>query len=438
MGGNFTGGDLNIGVVGTGVLTIGKGSTLSVFDNLTVGKHGRVINLGVSDPQTITVQSGAPYDIGVQSFANIDVLNDGTLNANVSGSLLTPLLTHGSTGNGTGLVFINSGVDLVLNTNTVDAGQTVSFADATGTLELGQAVVAGLPGHAPTIAPNAPNVLAGFAAPIQNYQSGDAIVLRGLSYGSATASGDVVTVWSGAAGTGTALGSLTFLDKKGNDTGVTVVAEALAASVQLTAAAVACFAEGTRIGTPDGAVRVETLRVGDLVLTADGAAEPMVWVGSRAVDCARHPSAGDGVAGAGSRGRVRRNVPVRDLYLSPDHAVFVNGVLVPVKLLVNGTSITQVKRKTVTYYHVELPEHDVILAEGLTLESYLDTGDRADFAGQPTVRPHANFSAGLREGKACAPLIVTGPILAAVRGRLRQRAAAGAKPGGPRTRAKAA
>ena len=56
------------------------------------------------------------------------------------------------------------------------------------------------------------------------------------------------------------------------------------------------------------------------------------------------------------------HVPTCDLFLSPDHAVFVNGALVPVKLLINGTSIAQVKRSSVTYCHVELPRHDVIFA----------------------------------------------------------------------------
>ena len=69
----------------------------------------------------------------------------------------------------------------------------------------------------------------------------------------------------------------------------------------------------------------------------------------------------------------------RELFLSPDHAVLVNGVLIPVKLLTNDGSITQVERSRITYYHVELPEHAVILADGLPVESYLETGDRANF-----------------------------------------------------------
>jgi hypothetical protein len=91
------------------------------------------------------------------------------------------------------------------------------------------------------------------------------------------------------------------------------------------------------------------------------------------------------------------NVPIRDLYLSPDHAVYVDGVLVPVRLLMNGTTIVQAKRKRVVYYHVELAEHDVVLAEGLTVESYLDVGDRGDFSGAGTIRLHPEFAAGTRE-----------------------------------------
>jgi collagen type I/II/III/V/XI/XXIV/XXVII alpha len=48
------------------------------------------------------------------------------------------------------------------------------------------------------------------------------------------------------------------------------------------------------------------------------------------------------------------NVPVRDLYLSPDHAVFVNGVLVSVNLRINGISIARMRRDRIPDYHVEL------------------------------------------------------------------------------------
>ena len=92
------------------------------------------------------------------------------------------------------------------------------------------------------------------------------------------------------------------------------------------------------------------------------------------------------------------------------------------KLLINGTSIVQVKRGTVTYHHVELPEHAVILAEGLAVESYLDVGDRANFSGGAVVRLFLDFSARLVpdpalvwETRGAAPLVMKGPLLEAMR-----------------------
>jgi hypothetical protein len=101
----------------------------------------------------------------------------------------------------------------------------------------------------------------------------------------------------------------------------------------------------------------------------------------------------------------------------------VNEVLVPVKLLINRTSITQVERDHVVYHHVELPEHAVILAEGLAVESYLDTGDRANFTGGAVTTLHPDFTARTWEMASAAPLIVTGAKLAAVRRWVNARAA---------------
>ena len=77
-------------------------------------------------------------------------------------------------------------------------------------------------------------------------------------------------------------------------------------------------------------------------------------------------------------------MPHRDCLLSPDHAVFIDNALIPIRHLVNGRSIVQERVDEVTYYHVELPPHDVVVAEGLPCESYLDTGNRAAFADAGT------------------------------------------------------
>jgi autotransporter passenger strand-loop-strand repeat protein len=180
-----------------------------------------------------------------------------------------------------------------------------------------------------------------------------------------------------------------------------------------------CFVTGTRIATDRGEVVVEALEVGDRMVLDDGRTAPIVWLGRRQVACARHPNP-EQVWPV----RVRKNAfgpgtPHRDLFLSPDHAVFVDRVLIPVRYLINNSSITQVKTPKVTYHHVELAAHDVLIAEGLPAESYLDTGDRFNFDnGGGAVTLHPDFSSHVREGLGCAPLIITGPEIDIVRQRL--------------------
>jgi hypothetical protein len=69
----------------------------------------------------------------------------------------------------------------------------------------------------------------------------------------------------------------------------------------------------------------------------------------------------------------------------------------------------------VTYYHVELPQHDALIAEGLPVESYLGTGGRKKFGNAGLIFLHPDFASRAWEAAGCAPLIVTGPKLDAVR-----------------------
>jgi hypothetical protein len=111
--------------------------------------------------------------------------------------------------------------------------------------------------------------------------------------------------------------------------------------------------------------------------------------------------------------------------LSPDHAVAWDGVLIPIRYLVNGASIVQEPHDAVEYWHVELARHDIILAEGLAVESYLDTGNRSSFAnGGPALRLHADFARHVWSKSACAKLALGGIVCRQAREHLLRRAAA--------------
>lgn len=185
-----------------------------------------------------------------------------------------------------------------------------------------------------------------------------------------------------------------------------------------------CFAAGTRILTTRGDIQVEDLAVGDLVITPDGEEQPIIWIGIRRVEnikAYRHPEAVRPIiieAGALADG-----VPARDLAISPDHALYFDGVLIPAKELVNWNSIRQDHRtNNITYYHLELPQHAIVFAESTPAESYLDTGHRGAFDNDDSVLvDHPATMQHRRDTLACAPLHYSGPRLDAVRARIAAR-----------------
>jgi hypothetical protein len=164
------------------------------------------------------------------------------------------------------------------------------------------------------------------------------------------------------------------------------------------------------------------LTAGDIVKAHFSGDARIEWIGRRHVDCSRHPEPRKVwpvrvAAGAFGLGR-----PYRDLLLSPNHGVLVNGDLIPIGCLIDGVSIVQIEMRQVTYFHIELAEHDLLRAEGLLAESYLDVGDRSNFAnGAGDVRIRADFGnrspdvAKVWETRGCAPLVIHGPRLQAAR-----------------------
>jgi hypothetical protein len=141
-----------------------------------------------------------------------------------------------------------------------------------------------------------------------------------------------------------------------------------------------CFLAGTRIRTPEGEVAVETLKRGNLVMTADGVATPVTWLGKQTISTLFSDPRRSWPVRV-KAGALGENTPSRDLVLSPDHALLVDGVLIQASALVNGTSVVREFKmpKSFVYYHVELDDHSLILAENTPAETFIDNADRLAF-----------------------------------------------------------
>ena len=172
-----------------------------------------------------------------------------------------------------------------------------------------------------------------------------------------------------------------------------------------------CFLPGTRILTEQGPIAVERLEEGMWVpMLNAGRSAPVWWMGHRIVDCARHPRPDKVWPVRVARHAFGPGLPMRDLWLSPDHCVFVEQVLIPIRALINRATVAQVPTPEVSYWHVELTAHSIVLAEGMPVETYLDASNRAAFAnGDRLAMLHAEFDRGDCEEDECAPMLATGP-----------------------------
>lgn len=189
---------------------------------------------------------------------------------------------------------------------------------------------------------------------------------------------------------------------------------------------VLCYAAGTHIRTGNGEVPIEDLRAGDLVLTVHGGPllQPLAWVGHMRVNVARHRDRSRIAPILLRAGALGDGAPHRDLRVSPDHAIFIGGRLVPARLLVNGASIVQEGWcQEIAYHHVELDRHGLVVAEGVVGETYLDEGNRYLFDNADIVGLTVDFAAmrdkGRYAGGVCAPVLAEGhPALDIIRRRL--------------------
>ncbi len=174
-----------------------------------------------------------------------------------------------------------------------------------------------------------------------------------------------------------------------------------------------CFVLGTHILTPKGEVKIETLSVDDeVVIIQDGQRinRKIVWIGKTDISVDQGKEKDSLYPVRIKAHAFGLNKPHRDLLITPEHTVYIDGGLVPARMLVNGRSIIVDKTvKNYRIYHLETEQHSILLSENLMTESYLNTDNRYLF-DDTIIHVNLEFSehAGHKnwETDAVAPLMV--------------------------------
>ena len=406
----------------------------------------------LANSYTVTVAAGSTVGGSIVGpFIEIDAdptALTGSPTLSISGSLTADLIYFTSAGGPATSVTVNPGGSLfapfLLFSVDVPQTLTISGAGVGGHLELGDLTVGGFVSgfsslmtldfaNASLTAPNTgviqfddvtPGASAVAEQTITDVAWGDEFVVKGANF-----TGDTATLVGTALTVKDASNATVFtMDDVSLQPGFTGTFVASGDAIEAV-----CYARGTMIRTPAGELPIETLRPDMQVITLiDGEAVPRVikWVGHRPIDLSRHPRPDTVAPIRIERDAFADNLPHTDLLLSPDHAVFVDGVLICIRQLTNGSTIRQELDWTaVDYYHVELDQHAILLAEGLPAESYLDTGNRAFFANadapmvlHPDLTDETNYPT--REAGSCAPFMSDEASVQPVWQRLADRVAA--------------
>jgi len=398
-----------IEVAGGGITNLGVGTGMTLFAAGTLAGDG-VVTSSISDFGTIIALGGS-----INAVAKLELADSVNGAGGMSVANYNVLqLDQGLSASG-GTITLGTASALVVG-GSVTGSDAITFAGSGA----GAAIVLEQPGGT-------------FSNAVQNLSDGDIIELANFTtITGATLSGTTITVTGFFNSTPDTyqLVNVAFAPGSQKALFATTVTDPITAQLAQ-AIEIACFAAGTRLATPDGAIPVERLRPGDLVRTAGGALRPVRWIGHRTIDLTRHPDPRRAQPIRILADAFADGAPSRDLVLSPDHAVFDRGRLIPVRLLVNGATILrETRRRKITYYHVELDSHDLLLAEGLAAESFLDCGNRGIFenAAEPLIL-HPDFldpaaRAARRLATSCAPLCDAAAVIEPVWFRLADRALA--------------
>ena len=410
-------------VMQSGALTLGGTSSLDVSGLMNLDSGG-----------TVQIGSNSVLDAGTISQAGQGILDAGTLAVATAYLADAPIQLSGGTieaesltlGSG-GLLAGNGSVDAgtIQSAGTIEAaGGVLTLSGSIGNsaaIEIHAAaaldIAGGLTGGPEITFLGADAVLtvddpSRFGAGAQNMVGTDAIDLVGEAPGLVSYASGIVTIFDSM---DNVLSTFSLAVAAGQP-GLSVVSDGHGGALITLGDEIPCFARGTRLLTPHGYRAVETLKPGDPLVTASGGKHPVCWIGRRTLDLGSN-AAWPAFPVLIMPDAFGPGLPARPLRLSPLHCVYADGALVPVTHLVNGATIIRETGPTaLTYFHVELDQHDILLAEGLPCESYFDTGNRGALyheLGQRSPAKHA-----------FAPSVTTGEKLAAIRRRLHDNALA--------------
>jgi hypothetical protein len=357
----------------------------SILDNKAIGILGQNSTDVFVNEGLINVSQANPALPASNFTSTVDLINSGEIDVSYGMFVETKNLT------GTGAINISNNGGFEAQ-GAVASGQTFTFLDGTN-----DSITRINPSN--------------FAGSIVNFQRGNQL---GLSLTVDSENYDPVTHLLSLSSQGQLAGSLLITGPLSYTTQSFTLSSGGIGTV-ITTDAVPCFCRGTLILSERGQIAVEDLSVGDRVQTLSGALKPIVWIGyGHALVTRGNRMARPIVV---RRGALADDLPFRDLYLTHGHALYFDNVLIPVEHLVNHNSIAwDHKSRIVEYYHIELPDHDVLLANGAAAESYYDAKNRALFQ---------NAREGSKPGIAkptCAPVMHDGEIVETIWAKLFERA----------------
>lgn len=294
----------------------------------------------VTPGQTIVMYSNISGATGL--------INDGVINLDPTILIINGPLT------GTGVISIGSQSTLELN-GSVASTETIAFASDTAELILGDP--------------------AEFNGTISSLSLGDTIDISSMPFASQTLNinGNTLQI-TGSIASETAqlqfdtipsISTIQLFSDGGTGTDLTIVP---------------CFLKGTKILQKKGKTPVEDLRIGDLIVSEDGTEVAIKWIGHRTY---QQPFTKEEKAAFPvliKKNSIAKGSPCSDLYLSPEHSILIDRSLIPIKMLINGSTIKIISDfPAIIYYHIELSNHEVIYAENLAVESFIDCKNRENF-----------------------------------------------------------